>query len=300
MPRPLWLPDSYDRSAEQAARRNPPLHLPLRALMQRDHRGDLHAVRRAVENTLNLQFVKALDEFKKATKYAHDELRREDDGWFFDRRARLDIIVTPMTNEVIYDHKTPEEERIPYDSIDFKAKIKVPYYKQLSRTAINYLNVTLSHVVLMAARVYGVQGHLTDVNDFDKVDQHALMFSYVVLFNAQATESNLPLRVLHDLYSPRTTSRTPLPSIVDFARSLPKLGTQHASSYRYDVQIASHQAAVHNPKRQGWGVVYSFEWLWCCPDLSTDSPPNSQPGSSSEVTNEPPSLKRTHSNALAS
>jgi len=309
MPRPLSLPDSYDPSAAKAARRNPPLYLPLRALSQRDQRGDQHALQHAVQNTLNLHFIKALDEFKKATKYAHDELRSIHNDWRFHYLAELQIIVTPMTNEVIYHHRTPQEKRVPYDSIDFRAKIKVPYYEQLSRTAINYLNVTLSHVVLMAARVYGVQGPLIDVNDFDKMDSHALMFSYVVLSQAQATESKLPLRVLHELYVPKTKqyenqSWWILPSILEFARSLPKLGTQQASSFRYNVDIENSEPSVHNPKRQGWGVVYTFEWPWCCPDSPPyplpGTPLDFLPGSSSEATNQPPSLKRTHSNALAS
>ena len=302
MPRPLSLPHSYDPSAAKAARRNPPLYLPLRALTQRDQRGDQHAVQHAVQNTLNLHFIKALDEFKKATKYVHDELRSIHYDWRFYFLAQLQIIVTPMTNEVIYHHRTPQEHRIPYDSIDFRAKIEVPYYKQLSRTAINYLNVTLSHVVLMAARVYGVQGHLTDVNDFNKIDLHAVeLFSYVVLSHTQATESKLPLRVLHELYVSKTKqyenqSWSLLPSILEFARSLPKLGTEQASSFRYNVGIENSEPSVHNPKRQGWGVVYTFEWPWCCPD----SPPYPLPGSSSGATNQQPSLKRTHSNALAS
>lgn len=297
MPRPLSLPDSYDPSAAKAARRNPPLYLPLRALTQRDQRGNQHAVEHAVENTLNLHFVKALDELKRATKYTYDELRRINGGWFYDRGVRLTIIVTPLTNELIYHYKTPQERRVPYDTIDFRGEITVPYYERLSRTAIDYLHATLSHVVLMAARVYGAQGHLTDLNDVEKTDLHGFMSSFVRLMYEESTNSNLPLRVLHELYLPKGPQQTlSLPPIVDFARSLPKLGTQRASFYSYNPSLASTEAAVHNPKRQGWGVVYSFEWLWCCPDLSTDSSPDSSSG----ATNQPPSLKRTHSNALSS
>lgn len=301
MPRPLSLPDSYDPSAAQAARRNPPLYLPLRALTQRDQRGDQHAVQRAVENTLNLHFVKALDEFKKAAKYAHEELRRMHGGWVFDKSARLDILVTPLTNELIYHHRTPQERREPYDSIDFKGEFEIPYSKRLSRTAIDYLHTTLSHVIIMAARVYGAQGVLTDINQIVPLVRDKLLRLMNSSVRILHSESSLPFNVLHELYVSRTStsaesSRALLPPISEFARVLPRLGTQRVSSYRYDKKVASTEAAVHNPKQQGWGVVYSFEWLWCCPDLSTDPPPNSSSG----VTNQPPSSKRTHSNAIAS
>jgi len=293
--RPVEAPEDYDRRPAQEARRNPPLYLPLKTLTARNQSGNGRALKNSIQDDLNLKFNLAVFECKKAVKRAYDELRakqRTPAG-----NVQFDIIVTPQTSELIYHHRTPQERRVPFDTVSFQGELKVPYYKWLSREASGHLYLTLCHVVVLAARVYGAQDRLLDLGSTWPGDSNTYTITCDTrLGHTEANNARVPFQILHELYVPKMslvddTVVQPLhPSIPIelLSRSLPMLGTNRASSFRYTKDIATTSAAKQNQKLQGYGVVYTFEWPWAEDPVAT---------SAAIASPDPPtglSLKRPH------
>ena len=186
--------------------------------------------------------------------------------------AKLQIVVTPVTTELIYHHRTAQERRVPYDTVSFSATLELPYH-HYSREADGYFYLTLSHVLVLAARVYGAEDGILDFGDQPVTNETTYSLTCSArLGHTESTNSRIPFSTLQQLYVPRGPPlqlpiNPPLPSIPIelLSQALPALGTTRASALRYSKDIAMLSAARHNPKIEGYGVVYNFEWNWSNP-----------------------------------
>jgi hypothetical protein len=276
--RQIPAPEGYNRTLAREDRRRPVLNLPVQALRSRDQSGNKRALEDAVRHEMNLKFMAAMFELKKAVRYGYTEIATQmlaRGAAPLPADAKLQIVVTPVTTELIYHHRTAQERRVPYDTISFSATLQLPYF-HYSREAGGYFYLTLSHVLVLAARVYGAENGILDFGDQPVTNGATYSLTCSArLEHRESTNSRIPFSTLQQLYVPRGPPvqlpiNPPLPSIPIelLSQALPALGTTRASSLSYSKDIAMLSAARHNPKLEGYGVVYSFEWNWSSPPSS--------------------------------
>jgi len=247
----------------------------MQTLRSRDQSGNGRAFEDAVRKEMNLKFMAAMFELKKAVQFGYTEVAAQmaaRQAAPLPANAKLQIVVTPNTTELIYHYRTAQERHVPYETVSFSATLDLPYHNY-SREANGYFYLTVSHVLVLATRVYGAQDGILDFGD--KPVTNGTTYSLTCSTSLEPTEAKnprIPFSTLQELYVPRgppveLSTNPPLPSIsIDLlSDALPALGTTRASALRYSKDIAMLSAARHNPKIEGYGVVYNFEWNWSNP-----------------------------------
>lgn len=205
----------------------------------------------------------ALFNFKDVVEYVKLQLEDEQVHCEWPSAPYLSIFVTAMTNKITYMPMEGVPMRPPeyYDGMCFELEFKLPMsarkLKQVSPTSLKFLHEASSAVIIAAARVFGVEGNITE---FGMSSNNMLQVS-LTLGIEEAANPLLPFKTLQALYMGEDSTLPDLEDALYFVENsedLPLLcGHRPLVSVQSRYSISRMQNNQHG-KTEGLGICYTI------------------------------------------